>query len=209
MAFELHQVEWTDEKVARFWDAVSKTPHLQYFAEQVGKRLIALSRKFVDLGDKILDYGSGKGFMIGYLLEEGAAHVSGCDFSDDSVRYVNKQFGGKPGFEGCETLVSLPSSLATGSYKTIFFMETIEHLLDKHLRPTLSEISRLTKKGGHVIVTTRNEENLDDLKVICPDCGCHYHRVQHVQSFSKASITALMKEFGFEKVLCIDTNLSR
>jgi 2-polyprenyl-3-methyl-5-hydroxy-6-metoxy-1,4-benzoquinol methylase len=209
MDFKLHEVDWTDEKVARFWDSFSKLPHLQYFAQQVGRKVIAISRKYISLEDDILDYGSGKGFLIDYLLEYGAKKVGGCDFSEDSVNYVNNQFKDNKGFTGCTQIRSLPSQLLSGAYQSVYFMETIEHLLDEHFEPTLKEIGRVTKKGGYVIITTRNNEDLDNLKVICPDCGAMFHRVQHVRSFTKASISELMGNFGFEKVFCEGMDLGR
>jgi ubiquinone/menaquinone biosynthesis C-methylase UbiE len=209
MEFKLHDVEWTDAKVSRFWDSFSRLPHLQYFAEQVGKKVISISRKYIDLNDKILDYGSGKGFLIGYLLEDGAKNVSGCDFSEDSVKYVSGKFKDNEFFKGCFQIESLPSELPADTYNSVFFMETIEHLLEQHYEPTLKEISRVTKKGGHVIITTRNAENLNSLKVICPDCGGMFHRVQHVRSFTADSISADLDRFGFDKVLCESKDLGR
>lgn len=209
MDFKLHDVEWTDEKVARFWDSFSALPHLQYFAQQVGRKVIEISKKYIDLDDKILDYGSGKGFLIDYLLEYGAKDVSGCDFSEDSVRLVNEQFANNKNFSGCTQIRSLPSALPANTYQSVYFMETIEHLLDQFFEPTLKEIGRLVKTGGYVIITTRNEEDLNTLKVICPDCGAMFHRVQHVRSFSTTSLSGIMKDFGFDPVFCGGMDLSR
>ncbi|HWB93187.1 MAG TPA: methyltransferase domain-containing protein [Puia sp.] len=209
MDFKLHEVEWTDDKVARFWDSFSALPHLQYFAQQVGRKVIDISKKYIDLGDKILDYGSGKGFLIDYLLQYGGKHVSGCDFSEDSVKLVNAQFADNKNFEGCTRILALPSELPADTFQSVYFMETIEHLLDQYYEPTLREIGRVVKKGGYVIITTRNEEDLNSLKVICPDCGAMFHRVQHVRSFSKASLSGAMKEFGFTEVFCEGLDLGR
>lgn len=208
MNFQIHDVEWTEEKVSRFWDSFNAL-HLAYFAEQAGKDVIRICKKYINLNDKILDYGSGKGFLIGYLLEDGAKSVAGCDFSGESVDYVNKLFATNSSYKGTTHLTSLPSQLPSASFGSVFFMETIEHLIDKHYEPTLAEISRLVKKGGHLIITTRNEENLDNLKVICPDCGAMFHRVQHVRSFSKQSITETMSRYGFEVVSVAAKDLGR
>ncbi|HKO78229.1 MAG TPA: methyltransferase domain-containing protein [Flavobacterium sp.] len=209
MEFKLHDVEWTDEKVARFWDSFSKMPQLQYFAQQVGRKVIRFSSKYIDLKTNILDYGSGKGFLIDYLLQYGAKNVSGCDFSEGSVKYVSNKFADNKNFKECIQIKSLPSELPSNHYECVFFMETIEHLLEAHYEPTLKEINRIVKKGGYVIITTRNEENLDNLKVICPDCGGMFHRVQHVRSFSRENITETMSKFGFQKELCESKDLGR
>lgn len=209
MEFNLHDVEWTDEKVARFWDNFSKIPQLQYFAQQAGRKVITISSKYIKLNGNILDYGSGKGFLIDYLLQYGGKNVSGCDFSEDSVKLVSQQFSGNPNFKGCTQIKGLPSSLPANHFDTVFFMETIEHLLDQHYEPTLKELYRVVKPGGYLIITTRNEENLNSLKVICPDCGGMFHRVQHVRSFSRESISNDLAKFGFQKELCESKDLSR
>jgi len=209
MQFQIHDVDWTEEKVSRFWDSFNALPHLSYFAEQAGREVIRICKNYIDLNDKILDYGSGKGFLIGYLLESGAKSVAGCDFSGDSVTYVNKLFAGNSSYAGATHITSLPADLPSASFQSVFFMETIEHLIDKHYEPTLMEISRLVKKGGHLIITTRNAENLNNLKVICPDCGAMFHRVQHVRSFSKESITEAMQKHGFEVVSVSAKDLGR
>ena len=135
--------------------------------------------------------------------------MSSPNFSEDSVKYVSNKFAGNKNFRGCIQIKSLPSELMSDHYECVFFMETIEHLLEAHYEPTLKEINRIVKKGGYVIITTRNEENLDNLKVICPDCGAMFHRVQHVRSFTRDSITETMSKFGFKKELCESKDLGR
>ena len=101
------------------------------------------------------------------------------------------------------TVVSdLPSQLAAAAYDTTFLIETVEHLLDDDLQPVLQEISRLTKVGGTVVVTTPHNENLDSAAVMCPDCGCTFHRWQHVRSWTPDSLTETMRQHGFKPLYC-------
>ena len=84
----------------------------------------------------------------------------------------------------------------------VFFLETVEHLPDTKLLPTLGEIRRILKTDGVLICSTRNEENLLKNKVLCPDCGCVFHRMQHVRSFSAEILTKSMEGCGFKTIYC-------
>jgi len=202
MEYNVHEVKWTEEKVAKFWDYCAGIDGLEYFSQEVGNEVIDIVVGQVPVTGEILDYGCGSGYLIRYLLDRKAGTVSGCDFSGASVEAVAKKFQAYSNF-GEATLISrIPTGMPSGKYDMVFCLETVEHLLDSFLDPTLKELNRLLKVGGYVVVTTRNEENLEKLKVICPDCGAVFHRVQHVRSFSPVSIQSLFKNYSFESVYC-------
>jgi hypothetical protein len=52
------------------------------------------------------------------------------------------------------------------------------------------------------VLTVPYSENLDYAKVVCPVCGCRFHRVQHLDSFTPFSLRELMASCGMETVLC-------
>lgn len=204
MNFKEHQVEWTDEKVSRFWNFFGRQESSEdfYFSKQLGNEVINFALKKFKLQGNILDYGSGRGFLIDYLIKQGFGKIWGCDFSIDSVNEVNKKFNNVKDFFGCIKIDNLPSQLNTEAFDTIFLLEIIEHLSDTHLKSTILELNRVLKEGGHLILTTRNNENLEKSKIICPDCGAIFHRVQHVKSFDKKAVVNEMEKYGFEEVFC-------
>lgn len=200
--FVPHRVAWTREKSARFWDAVSS--HLSidenYFSAMVGSSLVrAVRSEGVDLSGRVLDFGCGLGDLIGRLIEHGV-RAEGADFSPSSVARVNQRFEGQPAFGGAHVIASIPTTLPSASFDTIFFIETIEHLLEDDLTATVAELRRLLRTGGTVIVTTPNEEKMGLNEVVCPDCGCIFHRVQHVRTWSPRGLTEFMARSGFERV---------
>ena len=209
MEYRVHQAEWTDEKVARFWNHLNDNEDLAYFAQTAGKEVLALARKYIEIRDNVLDYGTGRGYLIEHLLRLKSCTVTGCDFSPSSVEYVNDKFRGNANFQGCILIENLPSPINSDSFETVFLLETIEHLINEHFSETLSEIHRILKTGGFVVITTRNEENLNKSMVVCPDCGCVFHPVQHVKSFSRPGIMELMGTLGFETVVCETRHLGR
>jgi 2-polyprenyl-3-methyl-5-hydroxy-6-metoxy-1,4-benzoquinol methylase len=107
---------------------------------------------------------------------------------------------GKPNFGGAHLIQSIPTTLPADTFSTVFFIETIEHLLDDDLRATIPELFRIVRPGGHVVVTTPNDENLGVLETVCPDCGCIFHSVQHVRSWNSATIADCMSKAGFDTV---------
>ena len=204
MEYKVHDVQWTDEKVKRFWDFYNNYSAFDnhWFSKSVGKAIITFVKKFISLKGHVLDYGIGKGHFSGYLLEDNNIQLHACDFSGETVNNINKQFSSKPNFKGCTLVQGFPSSFKDNEFDIVFLIEAIEHFTDDYLFPTLSEAYRILKPGGKFIVTTPNNENLPEQHVICPDCGGVFHRVQHVRSFSSQTLSRIIQDTGFQTIFC-------
>jgi len=190
----MHDVVWTPGRVQRFWDYYSSNSALEdtYFTKLVGRNLIEVVARRIPIGSA-LDLGCGRGDLIGYLLEKHEA--GGSDQSPESAATVNRRFEGHSRFRGVSVgTQSLPDS----SVDTVFIVEVVEHLDDATLKVVLSEARRLLKPGGHVVLTTPNAENLEQSKVICPECGCVFHKMQHVRSWTPQSLTDYVSRLGFD-----------
>ncbi len=204
----VHEFQWDDASVQRFWDYYATQNKISYFAQTVGQEVYRLAKKHVSFQGNILDYGCGKGHLIEVLLGAGLTDIYGADFSHDSVDHVNGQLNGSAGFKGAVKLSQLPApELQAGFFDAAFLLETIEHLIPPYLENTFTELGRVIRPGGHIIITTPSNEDLDMQKVYCPGCGAHFHRVQHVNSFSEKSITDLLSRHGFKKVYCESVHL--
>lgn len=207
MLFDPHDVEWDDKKISNFWNVFSDIHKTGYFAEQVGEEVLQYVKKHIDINGKIIDYGCGNGYLIGLLLDKKIEVVCGCDYSKDSVEHVNNRYQNNKKYGGCNQNETMPTKFSNNFFNVAFLLETIEHLFKEHLPETLTELNRIITADGYLIITTRNNEDLNDLKVVCPDCGAIFHRVQHINSFTDKSLTNLMKQFGFDKIYCGSTNL--
>lgn len=206
--FRPHEIVWTAEKSANFWDyfsTVAPSPD-QYFSYQMGRWILEYAEQFVPLKGRVLDYGCGSGYLIGHLLKRGVA-CEGLDFSEASVERVEQQFKEHPLFRGTTVADSVPTPLPDASMDLIFCVEVVEHLLDEHLEPTLGELRRLLRPGGVLIVTTPNDEDLSASKTLCPECGCVFHHYQHVRTWSAATLSAAFEAQGLETISCGTTNL--
>jgi SAM-dependent methyltransferase len=141
-----------------------------------------------------IDYGCGRGDFIKELCRENVRIIA-ADTSEGVLRGVKEQFSDKV----AQTILieQPPLKVEGGVADYIFFNAVVEHLLPDMLDRTLKEFSRLLKKGGHVVVTTSNRENLAKYKTICPDCGGKFHYMQHVGSYSEDTLRKLMEKYGF------------
>ena len=204
MNYQVHKVEWDDEKVKRFWDFhYHYEPFEQlWFTRAVGRQIIQFASRFVKIEGSILDYGIGKGHLTNYLLENSKLDIFGCDFSNETVINTDRQFGERSNFKGCILVKEFPSNFSENQFDLVFLVEAIEHLTDNYLVTTLAEINRILKPGGSIVVTTPNEEILEHQNVVCPDCGCVFHRVQHVRDFESKSLDRLMKAQNFDRLYC-------
>ena len=189
-----HDIIWSPERIRRFWDYNGSNNALEdtYFSRLRGRALVDFVSRRIRIG-VALDLGCGRGDLVGYLLEKHQA--GGVDQSPDSVATVKRRFDNHPNFRGARTNTD---QLGDASVDTIFIVEVVEHLDDRTLASVLSEARRLLRPGGHLVLTTPNEEDLEASKVMCPECAAVFHRWQHVRSWSPESLVAHVRSFGFE-----------
>lgn len=213
MAKKLHGVEWTTEKIGDFWSNVDTIIEMgvkknDYFTLLNGRAVLSCVKKKVGLLNKqILDYGCGLGYICELIIQDGtSAGVYGCDLSSESVSIVNKKLSGKPLFKEAFSVSSENITRYEGFFDVVLLTEVVEHLDDRDLSVVCSNIKVLLKPEGKIFITTPNNEDLKSSMVVCPDCGCYYHKVQHIRSWSKETLTAYMEHNGFNtnSVLEID-----
>ena len=207
--YKEHEIEWTDEQVSRLWDYYSTTPpyNTMYFTKSYASDILNKASKHIDINDKVvLDFGCG----AGYLIDEISSKYSpdkyyALDFSQRSIDIVKNK---KLSFKMEPILATqFPCSIPSNSVDICFFIEVIEHLNDKHLKSSLLEIHRILKKDGILIITTPNNELLNDKKVFCPDCGSIFHKWQHQRSWNKGTLNTEMKSFNFKTEIIKEINL--
>jgi 2-polyprenyl-3-methyl-5-hydroxy-6-metoxy-1,4-benzoquinol methylase len=170
----------------------------------VGRSLLRYVGQRIRIGTAV-DVGCGGGHLMQFLMQHGM-DVYGADQSPISVEKVNAQFAGMTHFKGATVGTSdLPDAVAD----TVFMVEVVEHLDEAALTGALDEARRLLKPGGHLVLTTPNEENLDANKIMCPNCLAVFHQVQHVRSWSADALARRATVHGFECRTSEGTALTR
>jgi ubiquinone/menaquinone biosynthesis C-methylase UbiE len=103
-------------------------------------------------GLKVLEIGCGRGGFSRYLLECGADLVA-ADFSDAAVALTNRLLLNQPNFEAVVAdIQNLPFS--DNAFDVVISLETLEHVPEPD--KGLSELVRVTKTGGKLIISTPN-----------------------------------------------------
>lgn len=205
--FERHELVWTREKVARFWDWLSTSqPEDAYFARVHGAEIVEIARRAGVRAGEALDFGAGRGFLIPHLLTAGFA-TTAVDLSRESIERIEREHGGREGFRRAVHATGLPTDLPPSAFDAVFLLETIEHLDDVDLTETLTEIRRLLRPGGSLVLSTPNREDLRQRTVLCPDCGAVFHRVQHVRSIEPSWLAKVLGDNGLAVHSALETSL--
>jgi 2-polyprenyl-3-methyl-5-hydroxy-6-metoxy-1,4-benzoquinol methylase len=213
MEYKVHDVIWTSEKIGRFWDYENNERKISpWFTMLVGDGIWNFTKKFIPVNAKILDYGAGQGFLSEHILKQTnkqKAHTIDCsEFSVAGLKHIEEKLSSFNNFGKTVLIKTFPLDVPDHSYDVIYFIEAIEHLTDEYLIPTLQEFKRLLKKNGILIVSTPNDENLDNYKYHCPDCGCVFHYMQHIRSFNSETLSSLMREVSFNTLFCGATDFN-
>jgi 2-polyprenyl-3-methyl-5-hydroxy-6-metoxy-1,4-benzoquinol methylase len=209
-SFHVHDVEWTPERLKRFWAYIAGTPHadLAYFSSHSGDAIVAFAAKRIPLNKaaRVLDYGCGPGYLLQRLTARGIK-AEGLEFSRETLEKARTRCAASPNFGGLTYVEGLPSPVQSNSVDVVFLIEVIEHLLPGQVGATLDDIVRLLRPGGYLVLTTPHNEPIDRANTICPDCGCVFHPWQHVGSYTTVSMRALFQQHGLVEKECVATTL--
>jgi 2-polyprenyl-3-methyl-5-hydroxy-6-metoxy-1,4-benzoquinol methylase len=202
-----HQVQWTGERVARVWDYYGQRAgaDVLYFSAHSGGSVVQYLQRRLPLdGLHVLDFGCGNGAMLQRLASRNV-RCSGLDFSVASVEIATQRLRGLASFDGASLARGIPTDFGDHSFDVVMLIEVVEHLLPDQLEPTLAEVRRILRPGGHVLVTVPHAEDLQVSMCHCPECGATFHRWQHLRSLGVASLEGVMRSAGFETVVCEPT----
>lgn len=205
-SFHPHEITWDEKKNCRIWDyyGSSTAQDTVYFGATVGAHVARIIRRLGLLKNKsiIIDFSCGKGHLIEHCSQHlpATAKIIGFDPSNNSVMEANARNRQTNNFGGAFHLPSLPSNIEAEYADLILLTEVIEHLDNTQINDVLSECYRILKPGGILFVTTPNNEQLDREKTICPECGCIFHRWQHIRSWAPITLKETLTNHGFDNV---------
>lgn len=208
-SYREHELVWNEETIRRFWEFhADYAPYDDnYFTKKAGQMLVDFAASHAPLRGRVLDYGTGKGHLIEYLLQLSGCVVAACEYSKKAVDFVNSRYRSRQNFLGCFSLEGEAHLTWDGSFNAIFVVEIIEHLDEVRRDAMLNRLSSMMSENGFLILTTPNEEHLEEYIVLCPECGAKFHRVQHLCSYSREGLQRLLESYGIETLFCDAVNL--
>lgn len=203
------RLQWTPSQVRTFWNWIATRPGVEdlYFSNVVGDSVLDQAATEITFGRRVVDYGAGAGYLVQKLAERGF-DVLAMDTSPESVRLVIDRMGQRAHFLGAHVVDSGVTPLDDNCTDTVFLIETVEHLDDDAMASIVREIRRILRPGGHLVVTTPNEEDLAASETVCPNCACVFHRMQHCRSFTAQSLSDTLAKLGLRAVVARPTLFS-
>ena len=183
---------WTPELVREFWNNItgSSLDDLA-FAKNAGVQLLDIVQSHIPSSGRVVDYGAGVGHFSKELCSRGYQVAVYEPSAEHLVPAIREE----------KNITLLNPNNITSSYDVIFCLETIEHILDQEMDEFFKNLHSLLKPGGHLVVSTPHNENLEQAKVYCVKSDCFFHPWQHVRSFKTSTLVKLLQENGFHKKL--------
>lgn len=198
-----HAAEWNPEQVRRYWNWLGRNPFNQstYFSFRVGKGVVRFLEAAGLLHGRALDFGCGTGHLLKELLGRGL-DCYGADSSDEAVTRVNKDFSAFSNWHGAELTDHFATRHPDHFFDLIVCLETLEHLPPDSTAALFRELRRILKPGGKLFLTVPWAEDLARETIYCPFCESLFHRWQHLNSFSREKLGALIGAQGFRVERC-------
>lgn len=144
----------------------------------------------------VVDMACGTGYGSN-LLSINAKKVFGFDIDTETIEKCKMKYNRPNIFFSTSTVSKI--NLKDKSVDVFISCETIEHVVAEEQKKFISEIKRILKKNGTVIVTTPNKERTDMFDVKNP-----YHLRE---LYPNDLIDLIKKEFEFFKLFYMDINM--
>ncbi len=143
-------------------------------------------------GARVLDLGCGDGSFTAAIAAAGA-HPVGAEVAEAALRRARDRH---PGLDFCLVPIEGPLPFEDAGFDVVWASEVIEHVADTGR--WLSEVRRVLKPGGRLLVTTPSHGRLRlalaGVERLAPPLGDHLHL------YTKAALQSLLEEFAFAEV---------
>lgn len=140
----------------------------------------------------VLDAGCGRGTFTAFLHERGFRMVGG-DISRAALTFARQQH---PHVPFAVASMEAPLPFRDEHFAAVWCTEVLEHLFD--VRATLTEIHRVLRPGGKLVLTTPYHGLLKNLFIALLSFDRHYDPCgEHIRFFSRQSLQRCLEQSGF------------
>ena len=194
--------DWGRAETHRLWDWISSRQqmHHTYFTYSSGRGILGFLKCAGLLQGKVLDYGCGPGFLTDLLTDAGLETYA-ADYSPKSIAHIEKKLAGRQNWKGAKLIENASAPYPDDSFDLVTCIETIEHVPADGLAPLMSEMKRVLRPGGVLVITTPNAEDLAENLNYCPFCDTEFHRWQHLRSLNIQDVDSLIRTSGMKPLL--------
>jgi ubiquinone/menaquinone biosynthesis C-methylase UbiE len=172
------------------WEAVPQDAVPEELALRLAFLLAHASR-----GTTVLDLGCGAGEFSAALTKAGA-QVIAVDVAAEALRRARERV---PGLDARLWSAGEPLPVDDNAVDVVWAGEVIEHVAD--VAPWLSEVRRVLKPRGSLLVTTPHHGPLTMLRLALSPRAFQRHfdpRSDHVRFFSPVTLGRLLDDLGFD-----------
>jgi 2-polyprenyl-3-methyl-5-hydroxy-6-metoxy-1,4-benzoquinol methylase len=148
-------------------------------------------------GESVLDVGCGEGRFTSELAVAGV-RVVGIDVAEEPLRRAR---AAHPGVDVQLVDAFEPWPLADASFDAVWAGEVIEHVADT--AGWLSEVRRVLRPGGRLLVSTPNHSRLAVLRLALSARAFDAHfgpSSDHLRFYNGRTLISLLGDFGFQEV---------
>lgn len=175
-----------------YWNSETDVSDGDVTTQERKRRLLEALSCHVRAGEYVLDLGCGGGRFSSWMLHAGYV-AQGMDISSNALEMA-KRNNPDVSFELLEPNGSIPTP--DGIFAAVWCTEVIEHILDVHA--FLSEIRRVLKPGGILILTTPYHGFLKNLLIVLLKFDRHFNpELSHIRYFDKKGLARCLNKAGF------------
>jgi 2-polyprenyl-3-methyl-5-hydroxy-6-metoxy-1,4-benzoquinol methylase len=186
-------------KYEQYWCERNRSSKDNSTKEKITNEIFVTASSALREGDTILDVGCGDGTLSLYFKDK-FRKIYGVEIAEEAARLAQIQ-----GVFPSVMDVNVSLSYRDNTHETIICLEVIEHLLDPCY--LLSEIYRVLKPNGQLVLTTPNIRNFRNVcQLIIKGTFPHTTRDEfawkgiHLNYFTRKDIGTLLKNAGFQRI---------
>jgi 2-polyprenyl-3-methyl-5-hydroxy-6-metoxy-1,4-benzoquinol methylase len=185
----------TRERYEALWRALPEGLEPSDFVRR--RRFLLEHVRRAGFAPRVLDVGCGEGAFAAAMLDAGA-HVVAVDIAEEPLRRARSRH---PELDLRLVAPEGPWQLDDASFDAVWAGEVIEHVADT--AAWLSEVRRVLRSGGSVIVSTpaHGRLALARLAFSTRAFARHFDPLgDHLRFYDRRTLARLLDEFGFEQV---------